>query len=99
MSDTAKREAYEKKAAAQLAAWNAEIDKLKARAKQADAELRIRYHETLGALERRKDTAQKKFEELRKSGAEAWEQMRSGVDSAWDELAGSFEKARKQLLQ
>jgi hypothetical protein len=97
MSDADKRQAYEKKVAAQMAAWNAEIDKLKARARQADAAARIRYHEALESLEKQRSAAQSKLEELRSSGAEAWERVRSGVESAWAEFKDALDKAKEQF--
>ena len=41
---TEKRDAYVQKLKAKMDEWNAEIDKLAAKADQADAETKIKYH-------------------------------------------------------
>ena len=47
---TSKREQYEEKMKAQLQEWNAELDKMQAKLKQADAGTRLKAQEQLEKL-------------------------------------------------
>ncbi len=78
--------AYEQKLKAKMDEWNAEIDKLTAKASQAEADAKIEYDKELQKLRSRRDELKQKMEALRQAGEGAWEDVKSGLESAWKEL-------------
>ncbi|MFD1511351.1 hypothetical protein [Lacimonas salitolerans] len=94
MSD---RDAYIRKAKAQIEQWNAEIDKLEARAREASADGEIAYRETLQDLRGKRDALEKRMEETRHSGDAAWKDLKAGMDAAWTNLSDAIENARARF--
>ncbi|SDK35837.1 hypothetical protein SAMN04487954_11542 [Billgrantia gudaonensis] len=94
MSD---REAYEQKLQAKLDEWQAEIDKLRARAKGAEADARIDREKEAARLEARREEVRQKLQEMREASDDAWEDVKAGAERAWDSLSESFEKARSRF--
>ncbi|MGM0784463.1 MAG: coiled coil domain-containing protein [Pseudomonadota bacterium] len=94
MSD---REAYEQKLQAKLDEWQAEIDKLRARAKGAEASARIEREKEAARLEARREEVRQKLQEMREASDDAWEDVKAGAERAWDSLSESFEKARSRF--
>jgi len=88
------RDQYIEKAKAKLDQWNAEIDKLKARADEAGADARIEYGKRLDEMRSHRDEAEKWLRQMRDSSDAAWSDMKVGFDRAWDQLSGAFERAR-----
>ena len=86
------REAYEQKLRAKLDEWQAEIDKLKAQARGADADARIEREKEAERLEERREEVRRKLEELREAGDDAWDDIRAGAERAWESMSDAFEK-------
>lgn len=80
------KEAYEQKLQAQLDEWGAEIDKLKAKADSAEADVQLEYYKQIEQLQSMKDTAVDKLIELKGAGDDAWEDLKAGIENAWDSL-------------
>ncbi|WP_163558212.1 coiled coil domain-containing protein [Halomonas sp. NO4] len=91
------REVYEQKLQAKLDEWQAEIDKLKARARGAEADARIEHEKEIDDLEARRDEARQKLSELREAGDDAWEDVKAGAERAWDSLSESLKNARSRF--
>ncbi|GJL79191.1 MAG: hypothetical protein NPINA01_21800 [Nitrospinaceae bacterium] len=87
------KEAYLQKFRAQLDEWDAEIQKLKARAQKASAELKIDYKEDLEEMRAKQEVARKKLDELTHSGDEAWEDLKDGMEKAWNDLGAAVKSA------
>jgi uncharacterized coiled-coil DUF342 family protein len=87
------KEAYEKKLQAKLDEWSAEIDKLKAKADSAEADVQLEYYKQIEDLRSMQDAAGKKLDELKAAGDNAWEGLKAGTDSAWDSLSSSIKSA------
>ena len=87
------KEAYEKKLKGQLSEWRADIDKLKAKAEQAQGETQLAYYKELEVLRTQQEKARDKLDDLRNVGDDAWEDMKAGLDKAWDDLGDSISKA------
>lgn len=85
------KQAYVEKVQARLNEWDAEIEKLKARADKAEADAKIAYLEQIETLREEQREAQSKLDDLRAAGDDAWEDMKAGVQNAW----ASLEKAAK----
>lgn len=85
------RELYQKKKAAELDKWRADIDKLAARAKNSDAAPPMEVNLEIEALKQDLQAARAKLEELVKATDEAWHSIREGMESAWDPLESVFD--------
>lgn len=95
MSDP--RDAYVQKLKAQLDEWNAEIDKLAARAEKAGADKRIQYRQQLENLRAKRREIEDKLAELRDAGENAWEDLRIGLENSWEIFKASFEAAKTEF--
>jgi hypothetical protein len=82
---------------AKLDQWQAEVDLLSARAKQAAAGLRIEYGEQIDSLAGKQALARQKLKELEKSGADAWEDLKTGIEAAWKAMAEGLDSARSRF--
>lgn len=91
------KSAYVRKAEARLEEFDAEIDKLKARAKGTKAVAEIEYTEHLSELREKRDTAERMLTELRAAGEGAADDLRFGMDRAWKELSSAVESARQRF--
>jgi flagellar hook-basal body complex protein FliE len=92
-----KRQAYEKKVQAQLDEWAADVEKLRARAANADADTQIAYHRQIDELRDMQKQANDSLAALKKSGDEAWDDIKSGVESARASLNDAIDTARSRF--
>lgn len=88
-----KRDDYIARMKANLDAWNAEIDLLVARAREAGAEARVKYHDDIERLKRRRDETRELLEELQQTGEAAWSTLRQGLEESWERLRKAFADA------
>lgn len=91
------KQAYEKKVQAQLDEWSAEMNKLKAKAEQADADARLELNDEIDELEAKRKAAEEKFEELKSAGDDAWEDVKQGIDVATGALGSSLRSAMSRF--
>ncbi|MAL77741.1 MAG: coiled coil domain-containing protein [Sneathiella sp.] len=84
---------FENKLRAQLDQWEAEINRLRAKADVAQAEARVKYHEEIEELRVQKREAEARLDELNNAGDDAWEDMKAGMESAWKNLGDAVNKA------
>lgn len=91
------KESYEQKLRAQLNVWDAEIDKLKAKAEQAEADAQLEYYKEIEELRSMQETAHEKLDELKEAGDDAWEDLKAGVDDAFGSLAGALKSATSRF--
>lgn len=91
------KQSYEKKLEANLEEWQANIDKLRAQAKQASADAQIEYEKQIEALRKRRDEMEAKLSEIRDAQAAAWTDIKGGVDKAWDEMSKAMQDAWKRM--
>lgn len=97
MEKQEQKENYQKKIESQLNEWRADIDRLKARARNATAETRLKYQESIDRLEQKMDEGKSKLKDIRESSGEAWESIREGADSIWDTMKATFAEVRDKL--
>lgn len=91
------KQAYEEKVKAQLNKLNAQIDEMKAKARQAQADTEIKYHSEIEELSSKWDATFKKLEEFQKAGDGAWKEIQTGFENAWNDLEKSFERATRKF--
>ncbi len=89
MSD---KELYQQRLQAQLDEWQAEIDKLKAKAEGAGAETKLEMNRQIEELESKVEDARGKLSELSLASDLAWESLKEGVEMAWESLKSAFNK-------
>lgn len=93
------KDAYEKKLRARLDEWNAEVEKLKARAAQLDADAQIEYNRQLDELRLRQQQAEDRLRELRTAGEDAWRDVAEGIEKAWDDLEAAVRDAHARFRE
>jgi chromosome segregation ATPase len=92
-----KRDAYVKKMQAKMDEWNAQIDKLAAKAQQAKADTKIAYEEDMEDLRAKRKNLQDKIEKMQKSSDDAWGDFKAGVEAAWESLDAGVKSAAERF--
>lgn len=94
---TDEREAYRQKFESQLKQWNAEIEKLQAKAAEASADAKLEYERQIDDLRAKQQEAREKLDELQQAQGEAWKELKSGMDKAWDDMTQAMKRASEKL--
>jgi chromosome segregation ATPase len=81
----------------QLKKWDADVDALAAKAKQASADTRAVYDERIKDLRASRDAAQKTFLEVRQAAESAGAQMQAAMQEAWETMQKAFEKVSSDI--
>jgi hypothetical protein len=92
-----KKDAYVKKLKAKIDEWNAEIDKLAAKAEQAEADSKIAYHERLDDLRTKRKDMEDKMAALQQAGEGSWQGLKQGLEQSWDVFRESLTRAKSEL--
>lgn len=92
MSNT--RDQYVAKMKSKLDQWNAEIDELQAKAKQAEGKASERLNDHLSDLRQKRDDVQARLKDLGDSSEKSWEQLREGIDRIGDEIGSTLKSTR-----
>jgi hypothetical protein len=87
------RKLYQRKLEAQLEEWQADLDKLVARAKQADADTRIAAERQIEDLQARQRVARERLDDLRAAGVDAWKDLASAAEKAFDDMSDGLRAA------
>lgn len=91
------KEAYQQQLQAKLDEWNAEIEKLRAKAQGAAADSQIEYNQQVEQLERKRDEAKQKLSELQQASEGAWEHLKTGAEKAWNDLGEAVSSAKSKF--
>jgi hypothetical protein len=78
---------------AQLKEWGVDLEKFRAQVDKTKDKAKADLEREVVALRAKLNEAQKKLEELKKTGAEASGDMKKGVENAWAELKKAFDNA------
>lgn len=92
-----KRDAYVQKLHAKIDEWNADIDKLKSKADQVEADSKIEYQTQIEMLKQKREDIEKKMAEMTRSGEDAWEDLKSGADLAWEAMNEAIKSATSRF--
>ena len=92
-----KREAYVQKLHAKIDEWNADIDKLKAKANQVEADSRIEYQQQIDVLMKKRREIEQKVSQISRSGEAAWDDLKSGIDLAWEAMNEAVRSATSRF--
>jgi len=91
------KDAYIQKLEARMREWQADMDKMRAKADQAEADARADYEKQIKELQTRQEEAQQKLEELRQAGDDAWHDLKAGIESAWDTMGEAMRSAMSRF--
>lgn len=91
------RDEYVRKMQAKLEVWNADLDRLTAKANEVSADIRSEYGEQIEALKAKQAAARQKIEEVQKTGESAWQDLKSGVELAWDAIEEAIDSAKSRF--
>lgn len=93
------KEAYLDRVEAQIKEWDADFEKMKAKAQIASAEARIEYYNKLEGMQARADQFKKEFSSFKESSGEAWEELKGGLDKAYNEMSSTFADFKETFTQ
>ena len=91
------RDAYVQKLKTKLDEWNATIDKLQAKADQAEAETKIAYENQLADLQAMREDVDEKISEMEQADESALEDLKQGVENSWQILKVGFSNAKSEF--
>ena len=80
-------ENYKQKFEAQFESWKADLDKLKAKAKGAEADQKIEYSEEIKAMEEKLKKAEKELKKFSDAGEQAWDTFKKDFELGWNNLS------------
>jgi lambda repressor-like predicted transcriptional regulator len=78
---------------AQLKEWGVDLEKFRAKADKTNDKVKAELEREVAALRAKLNEAQKKLEELKKTGDDASGELKKGIENAWAELKEAFESA------
>ena len=91
------KDAFQRKVQTELDEMQMRIRDLRGQVKHVSAEARADIQKAIGELEKKKDLAQKKAEDIHSATASSWEQAKLKSSAAMDDLRDSFTRARSHL--
>jgi hypothetical protein len=80
------QDAYKQKMESELELVKAELEVLKAKAKNTTADMRIGYDKEIETLEKNYAIMQLKLHKLGEVGEGAWEHLKKDIEYSWDSL-------------
>ncbi len=87
------RKVFINKMAVKLKEWDAEIQKLEAKADTIVADKKLQFKQLIEDLRMKKEETQTRLNEIRDAGNEAWVELKEGVEKSWNTLEGSLKNA------
>lgn len=91
------KELYRQKRQAELDQWQADIEKLKAKASEASADAQLEINKQVDALQLKVEEGKAKLAEVAEAGDDAWDSIKDGFESAWDSVKSAFSDAASKF--
>lgn len=91
------KDAFQRKVQTELDEMQVRITQLRGQIKHASAEARTDIQKAIVELEKKKDLANKKAQEIHSATASSWEQVKSKMAAAMDDLRDSLNRALSHL--
>ncbi len=91
------KDAFQRKVQAELDEMQALITQLRGQVSHASAEARTDIQKAISELEKKKDLAHKKTEDIHSATAYSWEQVKSKTSAAVDDLRDSLNRTLSHL--
>lgn len=77
--------------------WDAEIDKLSAKAAMVEAESKEEYYKQIADLKTKRSQIKEKLDKLQHSGEEAWQDLKAGLDLAFETMSDALKSASSRF--
>ena len=90
---------YEQKMKAQLQLWEAEADKLMARASIASADVQLEMKKMAGGLNKKVKEGKRKLFDIGESGEDAWEKLKDSAEATWKSIHTAFGEAAAKFKE
>jgi hypothetical protein len=91
------KDAFQRKVQTELDDMQTRITQLRGQVKHASGEARADIQKTIAELEKKKDLAYKKAEEIHSATASSWDHVKSKTSAAVDDLRDSLNRAISHL--
>ena len=88
-----KRTEYVEKLSAQMVEWDAQIDRLKDKAKSSTPDAQYDFSNAIAALQLKRDEAALKLQGISAAGDDEWEDLKAGTEQVWAEVRGILHDA------
>ena len=82
---------------AKIDQWDAEIDKLSAKAAMVEAESKEEYYKQIADLKTKRSQIKEKLDKLQHSGEEAWQDLKAGLDLAFETMSEALKSATSRF--
>jgi len=92
-----KQQAMIDKIDARIQQTESELKKLRAQAREAEAQKKLDLENQIDKLKRHKDAASEQLNELKQSGGRAWDDIKAGAERAWDSLGKAMDDAQQRF--
>ncbi len=86
------REAYIQKLKAKIDEWNADIDKLLAK-----AEKEVEYREQIETLRAKRSELESKLEQVQQASESTWQDLKKGFETSWEALKEGYAAAKARF--
>ncbi len=94
---TQQKEAFHRKAQAELDAIQKQMTAVQAKADKASASVRAELQKSIRELEVKKEAAKKQLDGLKSATDAKWNEMKAGVHDAIEEMNQSYQRLRSRL--
>ena len=91
------KEKFIKTLHAKIDQWDAEIDKLSAKAAMIEAESKEEYYKQIADLKTKRSQIEERLVKVQHSGEEAWQDLKSGLDLAFETMSEALKSATSRF--
>ena len=91
------KERFIKTVHAKIDQWDAEIDKLSAKAAMIEAESKEEYYKQIADLKTKRSQIEESLAKVQHSGEEAWQDLKSGLDLAFETMSEALKSATSRF--
>jgi chromosome segregation ATPase len=91
------KQAYVDKIEGQLKEWRASLDKLEAKAQQAEAGARVEYEKQITDLKARSAAVETELKKLKESPDNTWQTLKEGMEKAYNDLKESVQEVTSRI--
>jgi predicted nucleic acid-binding Zn-ribbon protein len=92
-----KKNEYVERMKKQLDDWNTDIDTLQVRANLAKAELKVKYEEQITELRKKRETGERKLNEIEAAAEDSWEHMKGETERTLSALKAAIDEFKSRM--
>ena len=92
-----RKDAMLEKAEARMKQIDAEVDRLKAKAQEADADRKLELERQLSDLMGKRETFKSRVQDLKNAGEDALSDLSDGFEQAWTTLSDALDSAKTRF--